>query len=712
MSAADLKQAHEQFGEIFASILEGLVQETLACAEEMESSLAKADSWDDPLFNVVLRKLHTLKGIFAQAGFKDIAASVHHFEEFFVPLRDAKALPETSLLIPCLDVVDALKSVIDALSPQGDKAALDAATQTLAFHVGQFAGKVEKTPAAESAGSSDAQKSAAAEPQDESGAQAKKAPPAESKMLSMPESAFENVFYSLRELVEFLSRQERTQVLEARLRSAQGAMYSMVQARTSPAGTLATRFRRLVSEVSTKLGKQIDFKLEGFEANLDRKLLQLLAEALTHMLRNGCDHGIEPPDARRQAGKPARATLRLALEQIGDRTVVLLEDDGAGIDPGAVGRKALNKGFITQAELDAMTRYEVQELIFKPGFSTKEQATDISGRGVGLDAVAKAVQSGGGILTFESAPGEGTKFRLEFPAAYQLAPAVLFRYGASTYALPAKLVIAVVSDPSEMLIEYGAATVPWSEETFALLHLRDIDPGPQTDCGRPAILLSLAGAAACLPVDSIVAVGNPLLLNTPSGGLPPYLNGAGFDPVHGAVIGVDATELERNFNLYLQADEMEAPTPLHANEPQLSVGTPLSIGSLMNKVSDDEFLGRVAELLAPLESQREIHESLVRFACDEIAGFRAAIDEVEDESDLATIFALRFVAIKSNWMLMNNVIQRKTATTEQGPDPFLVYKASLTSLFLETVEPHLPTALIDGIARALAEPHTSFLKVV
>ncbi|MDM4770779.1 chemotaxis protein CheA [Solimonas sp. SE-A11] len=216
-------------------------------------------------------------------------------------------------------------------------------------------------------------------------------------------------------------------------RSLQGAV---MQIRMQPIKRVFSRFPKLARDVARGLGKQIEVELQGEDTDLDKNLVEALADPLVHMVRNSVDHGIELPDVRQRAGKPAAGRLMLAAQQQGDHILITVRDDGAGIDPDRLRQKAVQKGLVDPAAAQQMTPEECLDLIFLPGFSTKEQISDLSGRGVGMDVVRSRIRELNGHVVIESKVGQGTCFRIRVPLTLAILSALMVHAGGRRYALP------------------------------------------------------------------------------------------------------------------------------------------------------------------------------------------------------------------------------------------------------------------------------------
>ncbi|NHC15429.1 chemotaxis protein CheW [Motilibacter deserti] len=219
----------------------------------------------------------------------------------------------------------------------------------------------------------------------------------------------------------------------------------VMKTRMQPIDHVWSKLPRVVRDLSSMLGKQVSLEMYGKETELDRTLLEAIKDPLTHIVRNSVDHGVETPERRRAAGKPETGLLRLRAFHEGGRVVVEIVDDGAGIDPVKIGSKAVEKGVVTAAQLAALSEREVLNLIFKPGFSTAEKVTNVSGRGVGMDVVRTNIEKIGGTVDLTSVPGQGSTFRLTIPLTLAIVPALTVECCGERYAVPQISLLEVVS---------------------------------------------------------------------------------------------------------------------------------------------------------------------------------------------------------------------------------------------------------------------------
>lgn len=228
--------------------------------------------------------------------------------------------------------------------------------------------------------------------------------------------------------------------------------------RMQPVGNLFSRFPRMVRDLARQLGKEIELNIAGQEVELDKTILEALADPLTHLVRNCCDHGIEQPERRREQGKGSQGTVWLRAHHEAGQIRIEVRDDGRGLDVGALKRKALERAIKTEGELTRMTEKELFGLILLPGFSTAAAVTDVSGRGVGMDVVRTNIEQLGGNLEMESTAGRGTVFHLRLPLTLAIIPCLLVKVGGEQYAIPQKALeelVCVQADSYRDKIEYA-----------------------------------------------------------------------------------------------------------------------------------------------------------------------------------------------------------------------------------------------------------------
>ncbi len=249
---------------------------------------------------------------------------------------------------------------------------------------------------------------------------------------------------------------------------------AVMRVRMQPVGRAFARFPKLARDVARQLSKEVEIELLGEDTELDKNLVEALVDPLVHLVRNAIDHGIETPDLRQRIGKPRAGQLRLAAQQEGDHILITVSDDGAGIDPERLRDKAREKGLIDVDSAARLSSEECLQLIFLPGFSTKENVTDISGRGVGMDVVKSRLSELNGRVTITSERGRGTRFMIHVPLTLAILPTLLVSAAARQYALPLACVQEVFDyRPGELRHLDGHGILDLRGQTLPLVFLRD-----------------------------------------------------------------------------------------------------------------------------------------------------------------------------------------------------------------------------------------------
>jgi len=276
---------------------------------------------------------------------------------------------------------------------------------------------------------------------------------------------------------------------------------AVMRMRMQPIRKLFARFPRLARDIARKIGKDVEIITSGEDTELDKSLAEALNDPLLHMIRNAVDHGIEDPDTREMCGKARRGHLRLAAEQQGDRIVIILSDDGGGIDPERIKAKALSKGLIDAEVAATMSPDEALQLIFMPGFSTRDQVSELSGRGVGMDVVRSAIGALHGSVRIDSRVGEGTRFDLHLPLTLAMQPALMVSVGSDErlFALPMQQVVDVFRLDERTVQRRGQAEyVQHREHNLRLIRLAAWAMAPLPEHGElPHVVMVDAGRERC-----------------------------------------------------------------------------------------------------------------------------------------------------------------------------------------------------------------------
>ena len=266
-------------------------------------------------------------------------------------------------------------------------------------------------------------------------------------------------------------------------RCSQSLQAIVMQVRMIPVEAVFLRLPRLVRDLSAKLGKEVELELVGQDTELDRTVVDALGDPLVHLVRNALDHGFETPAEREAAGKPAAGALRISARHSGGNVVISVADDGRGVDPAVVAATAVRRGLLTPEQAEGLEPARAIDLLFASGFSTREAASDVSGRGVGMDAVRAKVREVGGEVWMTSEPGQGTVAQIRLPLTLAIMPALLVRAGGRTYAIALDRIDRSImledhpvrSAAGQRMLVVGDAVIPLHDAATVLGHPGDED---------------------------------------------------------------------------------------------------------------------------------------------------------------------------------------------------------------------------------------------
>ena len=281
----------------------------------------------------------------------------------------------------------------------------------------------------------------------------------------------------------------------------------VMKVRMVPVSAVFNRFPRMVRDVSKELGKEINLTIEGEETELDRTVIDEIGDPIMHLLRNSLDHGVESPDVREAKGKSRTGEVGLIARHEGNNVVIMITDDGAGIDANKIRRKAVEKGMVTQSEADSLDDADAVRLIFLPGFSTAEQITDISGRGVGMDVVRSKIEALSGHVDVETHIDEGSIFKIKLPLTLAIIQAMLVRVQEEMYAIPLTSIDSTINiEPSDIQTVQNKEVIVLRGEIIPIIRMEEALQVPHTkDSDELFVVVVHAGEAkAGIVVDNLI----------------------------------------------------------------------------------------------------------------------------------------------------------------------------------------------------------------
>ncbi len=471
-------------------ILQDFITEAKESLEKLDEEFVELeqDPQNTEILKSIFRTMHTLKGTAGFFGFKTLEGIAHFAEDILSKLRDGLVVADEEIIDMLLQAVDHIKAIVAHIEEHKQEPVEDTYLEFLVT-LSNFADKVarkaqggtpseapakEKPPAEEPASPEKEPEKAAQEkaekreeperkePEKKPEAaevrpvspepprkEAPKAPPqvtltethirVDVKLLDHLMNLAGELVLARNRLVQLANQKvdpelmQATQTLSLVTTEMQEAI---MKTRMQPIGNVFNKFPRIVRDLARSTGKKVNLHIEGADTELDRSIIEAIKDPLTHLVRNSIDHGIEPPEERAQLNKPPVGTLVMRAFHEGGQVIIEIEDDGRGIDTEKVKRKAVEKGLITPEEAERMSDHEALNLIFKPGFSTAEKVTNISGRGVGMDVVKTNIERLGGSIEIRSVKGAGTTVRIKIPLTLAIVPALIVVSGGERYAIP------------------------------------------------------------------------------------------------------------------------------------------------------------------------------------------------------------------------------------------------------------------------------------
>jgi two-component system chemotaxis sensor kinase CheA len=454
---------------------------------------------DAGLIGEIFRSVHTIKGTTGFLGFKRLETLAHAGENLLGQLREGKLTANRPIITGLLHLLDGLRSILRTIEADdnegvGEDAVLISQLEKLQVPVKARAKRMahakvgatsvpvlplEPAPAQpampdpapvpeQPVQAAPVQAAAPAPVEAESdpvrsraqGTAAESTLRVDVTLLNRMMNLVGELVLTRNQVLQATSADPRMTLLSRRLDMVTADLReSVMKARMQPVSNIFSKMPRIVRDLSQSLGRRVRLQVEGQDTELDKSLLEAIKDPLTHAVRNSLDHGIEPPDVRKAAGKDAEGTLKLRAAQEGSHVIIEVYDDGAGISVEKIRKKAVVRGLITEQRAARQSERELLQLIFLPGFSTAAAVTNVSGRGVGMDVVRTNVEKIGGKVEIDSRAGKGTTLRMRIPLTLAIIPALIVRSLNQSFALPQGALSELVHIPPQQ----GAAAIEWIE---------------------------------------------------------------------------------------------------------------------------------------------------------------------------------------------------------------------------------------------------------
>lgn len=280
---------------------------------------------------------------------------------------------------------------------------------------------------------------------------------------------------------------------------------SVMKTRMQPIGRLFQKYPRMARDLARSLGKNVELEITGEDTELDRSMIDDLSDPLVHLVRNAVDHGVESAEERKAAGKPEISVVKLSAKQAGDHILIEITDDGRGMRADVLRQKAIEKGLLDAETANGLDERHSLQLVFLPGFSTKDQVSSVSGRGVGMDVVKNNIQKLNGRIEIESIPGSGTVFRIALPLTLAILPVLVVTQGNQSFAVPLSLVHEIIPlDQAAIKLVGGRATMVVRDDVLPVRTLATLLGREQKQHPRFGVLMQSALSTFILAVDGYV----------------------------------------------------------------------------------------------------------------------------------------------------------------------------------------------------------------
>ena len=482
----------EEFRRLFAEEAETRLRRLATELLQLEEAGSNPD-----LVASIFRDAHTLKGAAGMVGLTGISRIAHVMEDLLEELRDGRRLATPEIVDPLLATVDGVRTLIPALLAGEDRAADMAEVERALRAVREGHTAAEPVPVGQVDDTAPEAVAPVPVPEPPKPARPPRPRRQSTESIRVPVTRLDELVRLVGEsaaahlrigrmLADRLGRDPGTLVEFRELsRVLNELQEKTMRARMVPVATVTDSLQRAVRDLARSTNKTVRWEVRGEDTELDRGMLEQLAEPLVHLVRNAVDHGIEPADERESVGKPAHAVVRLHAMQLGSEVILAVSDDGRGIDLARVREEATRRG----SDASTLSDDEALYLIFRSGLSTAGFISDVSGRGVGLDVVKQAVDAARGRIEVRSNPGEGTEFRIVVPITLAVLPCLLLELGGKRFAVPMHSVLVAQEGELEATHAEGRPVVWLGNQAVPLSDLANVLGMPGAATG-PTIVLS------------------------------------------------------------------------------------------------------------------------------------------------------------------------------------------------------------------------------
>lgn len=501
----------------FKEILDCFFIESIDMLASFEKQLMILEEHEDrsSILNEIFRIAHSLKGATVSMGFKEASDFAHKVEDLLVHLRNNPALITSEMISLLLESSDALKTGFESLkqnneSPWPARPDLLKRFQTIKHQLESKESLVANPPSADNHPIAPISvTSLGAQPSQRNSVISVLPLKVRPEQIDHTLELVGELAMLKSQAVQSLLDPRQMTIVMNQIEKGIREIHSQIQdMKKSPVEPLVQKLNRVVRDTSQKLGKEIKFVWDERITGLEKSVMDIITDPLVHMVRNSCDHGVELPHERLERGKPSSGQIKITIEVEPNQVEFIIDDDGKGIDPQFILKKAKEKGIVDD-HADQWSASEMIKLLFSPGFSTASEVTEFSGRGVGLDVVRTNVESTGGSVTASSEIGVGTRFKFLIPVRNGLTEALLMKLGEWQFLTPLQGILRIIrfKESQAMAVDTQQKIYRDGNEIYTLLELGKLINVPHVPSGNIGIVARTENGLICFRVDHVGSKG-------------------------------------------------------------------------------------------------------------------------------------------------------------------------------------------------------------